>query len=413
MDNDEMKREGVSADPAFETTQPKPENEIPASEAVAPEEAGKQSPGTKKKKRAFLPRLTQLEKILVLVGVLCLLLSVVCFLIYHHLSNVLDSQKEAERWQGDGDLRFSQITCFLPMNRQIALTDIATFRTAAMKALTEASFNLSDDTQLMLDAWSTSVRLSISSDHGKGEVGVIAVGGSFFDFHPLQLLSGDYIRQTDLMEDRIVLDEEVAWLVYGGTDLAGMEVQLGGKNFVIAGVVAREKDRASRRAFGDDMGIYMRYDALLQIDETAGINCYEFVMADPVEGFARKVAGEKFPIHDGEIVCNSTRYDPWRLLGFAFLYGSRSTHNTGVLYPYWENAARLTEDWASIAVAYMVLLPVFPIVGILVWFFRLLNRGRRKWNEEILPEARDRTEEAIRVQKRKRWERTHGAHEKD
>ena len=411
MDNNEMKREGVSADPASETTQPKPET--PASEAVAPEETEKQSPGTKKKKRAFLPRLTQLEKILVLVGVLCLLLSVVCFLIYHHLSNVLDSQKEAERWQGDGDLRFSQITCFLPMNRQIALTDIATFRTAAMKALTEASFNLSDDTQLMLDAWSTSVRLSISSDHGKGEVGVIAVGGSFFDFHPLQLLSGDYIRQTDLMEDRIVLDEEVAWLVYGGTDLAGMEVQLGGKNFVIAGVVAREKDRASQRAFGDDMGFYMRYDALLQIDETAGINCYEFVMADPVEGFARKVAGEKFPIHDGEIVCNSTRYDPWRLLGFAFRYGSRSTHNTGVLYPYWENAARLTEDWASIAVAYMVLLPVFPIVGILVWFFRLLNLGRRKWNEEILPEARDRTEEAIRVQKRKRWERTHGAYEKD
>lgn len=405
MNHDEMERESVTAEPESENTQPKPENENPASETAVTTE--------KTKKRAFLPRLSLVERILAVICLVCLLLSVACFLRFRYLTNLLDSQKEAERWRGDGEMEFSQISCFLPVNRQITLTEVSSFRTAAMKALTDASMDITGGTQLMLDAWSTSTRLSIYSDHGRGEVGVIAVGGNFFDFHPLHLLSGDYIRQTDLMQDRILLDEEVAWLLYGGTELQGMQVKLGGQNFVIAGVVEREKDIATKRIFGDDMGIYMRYDALRQLDENAGISCYEFVLAEPVEGFARNVAGEKFPIRGGEIICNSTRYAPERLLGFALRYGTRSAHDTGVLYPYWENAARMTEDWASVYVVYMVLLPLLPIVMAVIWLIRLFRRGRRKWEDEIFPEARDRTEEAIRIRKRKRWERKRGAHEKD
>ena len=161
------------------------------------------------------------------------------------------------------------------------------------------------------------------------------------------------------------------------------------------------------------MGIYMRYDALLEMDENTGISCYEFVLAEPVEGFAMNVAQEKFPIRGGEIVCNTTRYDLDRLLGFVLKFGSRSTQTTGVLFPYWENAARLTESWSSFYAVYAILLAIFPVGGFIIWVIRLIHRGRRKLEREILPEARDRTEEAIRVQKRKRWERTRGAHERD
>ena len=73
----------------------------------------------------------------------------------------------------------------------------------------------------------------------------------------------------------------------------------------------------------------------------------------------------------------------------------------------------MTEDWASVYVVYMVLLPLLPIVMAVIWLIRLFRRGRRKWEDEIFPEARDRTEEAIRIRKRKRWERKRGAHEKD
>ena len=405
MDHEERKREPIAAESGSMT---------PEEESVHPEEDEIRAPESRKqKKRASLPRWKRWEKVLAIIGAVCLLLSMVCYARFYYLAHMLDSQREAERWQGDGDLAFKQISCFLPANRLITLEDVSAFRTSAMRALIDASMDIGGDAQLMLDCWSTTARLNIYSAHGRGEVGVIAVGGNFFDFHPLHLLSGDYIRQTDLMEDRILLDEEVAWLLYGGTELQGMEVRIGERIFTIAGVVEREKDSATKRAFLDEMGIYMRYDALLEMDENTGISCYEFVLAEPVEGFAMNVAQEKFPIRGGEIVCNTTRYDLDRLLGFVLKFGSRSTQTTGVLFPYWENAARLTESWSSFYAVYTILLAIFPVGGFIIWVIRLIHRGRRKLEREILPEARDRTEEAIRVQKRKRWERTRGAHERD
>ena len=87
--------------------------------------------------------------------------------------------------------------------------------------------------------------------------------------------------------------------------------------------------------------------------------------------------------------------------------GSRSTHASGILYPYWENAARITEDWAALCCLLGTLLPIFPAIVGTVWLVRALRRGRKKMAEEILPEAKEKTEEAIRVRQRKRWEKKH------
>ena len=182
--------------------------------------------------------------ILVLAGI-GLVLGAACLGFWLWLSNLLPPQKEAERWQGDGDMAFSQISCFLPVNKLIGLNDVAAFRNAMMAKLQGASLDISGDQQLMLDAWSTTTTLYTNGQHGRGEAKVIAVGGDFFEFHPLRLLSGDYIRQSDLMHDRILLSEEVAWLLFGGTDLQGMTLKLNGVPFMVAGVVDQEKDFAS------------------------------------------------------------------------------------------------------------------------------------------------------------------------
>ena len=348
---------------------------------------------------------------LLLASVTCAVLAALCFAAVLWLSHLLDSQKEAKRWQGDSDMPFSQVTCFLPADQQIELRDVADFRTAAMKKLQDASQDVTGEQQLMLDAWSTAGKVVVSSLTGRGDAAVIAVGGNFFDFHPIRLLDGDYLHQNDLMKDRVLLDEEVAWMLFGGVNLQGMTVKLNGVPFIVAGVIHRESDFASRKAFTDERGLFMSYEGLRMLDENAKINCYEFVMAEPVKGFALNTAREKFPIGRGEIICNSTRYDYWNLMDIMFQFGKRGSETSGAIVPYWENAARRTENWAGLSCMAGTLLLIFPAVTLTVWLFFTGRKLKERTEEQYWPELRDKTEEAVRVRQRKHWERVHGKQE--
>ena len=353
------------------------------------------------------------RQILLLGCVGMLLISAICFTAWQWLSNLLESQKMAERWQGDGEMAFSQISCFLPSNEEITLENVSSFRSAAMKAMEEASLDVKGSRQFMIDAWSTTTRLYTSGQHGRGEVNVIAVGGNYFDFHPLRLLSGNYLRQTDLMDDRILLSEDVAWLLFGGTDLHGMTMKLDGVPFMIAGVVAQEDDFATKKSAGDGMDLFMSYDGLLRLREESKLSCYEYVMAEPVRNFALNVAKQHFSIGDGEIICNTTRYRYGKMMDLALAYGLRGVQRTKAIYPYWENAARITENWGSLCCFFGTLFFACPAVIGAVWLLGATKRGKEKLEDDILPDLREKSEEAVRKRQRKRWERQHGVHEKD
>lgn len=351
-------------------------------------------------------------RILLTVCVAMVLAAALCFGAWQYLARLLDSQQAAQRWQGEGDLEFSQITCFLPADQKIELKDIRTFRNAMVKKMQDAALDVAGNPHLMVDAWSTTAKLYTSGEHGRGEVSVIAVGGDYFDFHPLRLLSGDYIQQSDLMKDRIVLGEEVAWLLFGATDVAGMTMQLNGAPYVIAGVVEQEQDRISKKANSDGLDLYMSYDALLTIDKDAKINCYELVMADPVKDFALKAVKDKFPIGRGEIVCNTDRYNYGKMMDLVIHFGSRGSQTSGAVLPYWENAARRSEDWGAVCCLMGTVLLIFPLVMLIILALQSGQQVKTKLEDDILPDLSEKTQEAIRKRQRRRWERKHGLHEK-
>ena len=316
---------------------------------------------------------------------LLVLAACACFFARASLARLLPSQYAAERWAGEGDTAFRQVSCFLPVDESLSLNQIHGFR----------------------DAWSATGKLSASSDLGKGEVSVIAVGGDFFLFHPLCLLSGSYLTESDVMDDRVLLDEDTAWLLFGGTDLEGMPMKLNGVPFTVAGVVQREQDFASRKAYTAGQGIYMSFDAYTRLKEGTGANCYELVMTDPVKNFVLNFVKEKFPLGQGEVVENTGRFAFWKVLALVRQFGARSMQRLGVLYPYWENAAHCVEDWCALLSFLAVLLLILPGLFLLQLLIRLFRRVKHKLSENVLPEVKDRTEEAIRKQQRKHWEKKH------
>ena len=363
-----------------------------------------------------------------IIGTVLAILSVVCVLLCLKLSDKLDSQKAAERWQGDGELRFSQISCYLPADEKVNLEQIYTFRNDLGKKFHEAALDIGNDRRLFNDCWYATGKVKVSrTGGGKGDVAVTAVGGGFFDFHPLTLISGSYIRQEDLMQDRAVLDEETAWLLFGGTDLTGMSFEINGKPFVVAGVIRRETDRVSRKAYTSGMGIYMSYDAFVTLEQSdtesestvqtvstavapekiRGISGYELVAAEPVKGFAYSAVNEKFPIGGGVIINNSDRFDFVPLVKLVGEFGTRSMQTHGVIYPYWENAARYTEDWCCAYLIAALLLAVYPILLLILTAVKYGGSGKEKLTEHIIPELKEKTGERIRAAQRRRWERKH------
>lgn len=347
-----------------------------------------------------------------LLGLLCAL----CCIGYVRLSGLLPTQRAYERWRGESELRFGQLSCFMATDEKVSLEQIYTFRGEIEKKLQQAAVSDSD-IKPFNDAWCAFGKVKVSSKRGSGEVYATAVGGSFFDFHPLTLISGSYFSDGDLMHDRVLLDEETAWLLYGGSELSGMALEINGEPFVVAGVVRREQDRLSLSAYTGGMGIYMSYEAFMRLGvgeaqpeqyiSQAGISCYELIMAEPVDGYTYSVVSEKFPVGSGLVVNNAARYTLGNMFRLIRGIGTRSMQQQGVLLPYWENAARGTEDRCAVLLICALLCAVYPLYTLMRLLLTLGRRGRDRLTQGLMPEAKARMEEKLRVQSRRRWEKKH------
>lgn len=322
-------------------------------------------------------------------AVACALLSAVLFGLFSHLGGLLQSQRAAERFRGDNEQLFSQVSAYFPVDGGITVEDLYSFRQTLESKFVETSLETPTVGSLYKDAYCATGSVTVEGEKGSAEVTVLGVGGDFFYFHPYELRSGSYISGDDLMHDGVVLDEELAWRLFGGVDLAGMTVMIGEEPYRVAGVISREDDFASSKAYTLGAGMFMAYDKLNAISETK-ISCYELVSADPIEGFALSILDSGFPA--AVTVENSSRFSAFRIFDVIRQFGTRSMSTAPVVYPYWENAARYVEDVMALIIIPMLLLAV-PIIVVAVWVVRSAIRRLVAGVKKKVPEAADRLSE--------------------
>jgi hypothetical protein len=333
------------------------------------------------------------------------LLSAACLVSFSALGHSLPSQQAAARFKGGSEERFEQVSVFFPVGKETDEAGVYTFRGTLEKKLTEAFLEAPESGGLYRDAYSAPDELSVTGPRGAATAPVLGVGGDFFLFHPLRLLSGGYITGEDLMHDRVVLDEELAWKLFGGSDVAGLTVTISDKPYLVAGVVRREEDFADRRAYTAGAGFFMAFDALSAAAGT-GIGCYELVCASPVTGFVGDIAAENFS--QAVTVENSRRFKAESIFGVIGDFGGRSMNTAGGVVPHWENAARLLEDYLALLLLLSLLFGLFPAAcagaALVIGLRRLTRRGRA-----AMPALRDRMEERAW----KRREARHAARKND
>ncbi|MBR4158009.1 MAG: ABC transporter permease [Oscillospiraceae bacterium] len=352
--------------------------------------------------------------LIIAANALCLIGILAGALAFRSIRATQTSQLAYRRWQGESDGHFAQVSVFAPKDAALSAGNVQSFRGTIDAKLAEAGVLLPETGSLWRDAYCAVGSASLSTARGSATALSYGIGGDYFLFHPLLLLSGQYLKPDDLTDDRVVVSEQLAWKLYGGTDLAGMSVRVNGADCIIAGVVRMESDFAAERALGEETQIvFMPYSRFAGGGEPASdITCYELVMPEPLTGYAEQLVRGGLGSGKGVLTMeNSTRFTAGGVWKTLKSFGDRVMRTTPVVLPYWENAARYSETLLSGILLLAALLCVLPAVT-LVW---LIVKG---WilAKKAVKSGVHKMGEAIESGRERRWERSeakkHAAAEK-
>lgn len=311
---------------------------------------------------------------------ICIIIPVVLFGISQHLADKLLPQNMAGRWADEKET--AQISCSFSRGSGIDENQIKGWEYGISQKLKEASIEPKTETgRLWADAYSASGRITLQNGSSAVDATAVGIGGDFFLFHPIKLLEGSYFSGNDVLQDYVIIDEYAAWQLFGSNDIIGMQVTIQGVPHVIAGVVEREQGKLVEAAGGSEMLVYVSYQTLQKYGTDYGINHFEIVMPNPVKDFAKQMVTEQLAMDakNIEIIENSTRFDFLQIMKVIGAFGSRSMSQKGIIYPYWENVARGTEDTIALLTIIALLLLCYPVITAIVFLIRYWKKKTWTW----------------------------------
>lgn len=286
------------------------------------------------------------------------------------LAGAQAEQRIARRWSSEGGT--AQVSCFFSPNAGVTQDSIESFEHSLDNALKEASIEQESPNpgaRLWADAYSADGTITLSTDKGTVQADALGIGGDFFLFHQLRLLSGSYFSGNDLMHDYVILDREMAWQLFGSTDVAGMLVTISGRPHMVIGVVERPSGKLYEAAGLDGPRVFVSYETLSAYGNSGGINHFEIVMPNPVKQYALNYVREQLGSQEREVEVleNSTRYSIGKRLRLLLDFGTRSMNGKAIIYPYWENVARGYEDILALLTLFQMVFAIYPSGVLLVW----------------------------------------------
>lgn len=350
----------------------------------------------------FNRELIKYKRQFILLGI-CAVLLLAAFVLNSISQSIIRGLPEelmADRWSRDR--RMAQVSLYVTEDRSVAREEMKRFEYMLNKKLADEGVSDDEDddiTNLYTTCYSAQGSVDMTFEKRTAEnVAAIGVGGDFFLFHPMELVSGTYFSADDLMKDRIVIDEDMAWQLFGSSDIIGQSVTIGEVPHYITGVVKVRSGRMEKAAGLDRSYVYMSYDSLSKygtilsgrtmdglgsedgtMEMNGGINCIQVVCPNPVDGAAARIAKECLGVDDEgvAVIDNTDRFSFIALLKVLGQTGTRSMWGKAIYYPYWENIARGWEDF----LAFLLLGRMLCIIAaVLIVAVEIVNAYRnKKW----------------------------------
>ena len=207
--------------------------------------------------------------------ILCLvfwLASVILGAVMTKVTDGLIDQKAAQRWSPGEN--YSQISAFLAEGSGASEDTVKAMYTGLMLDLQSDAIALSETqiengASLIEECYCGMGSVDLSTTTDSVTVNAIGVGGNFFNFHPLELMDGYYFSDDDLMQDRVLLDDQTAWRLFGSPNVVGMPVMIGGTPHYIAGVFRQPTKRFYKESGMGSYLVFMSFDSLCKYTEAS------------------------------------------------------------------------------------------------------------------------------------------------
>ncbi|MGN1105017.1 MAG: ABC transporter permease [Huintestinicola sp.] len=299
------------------------------------------------------------------------------------LKNEFSSDSAKQAWDGE-KYSYAQISMFLPAENAIDGLGVFSLRQSVEEKLKEASVSTAKDNpegRLWIDCASGESSLSMTGKLGNSQVRVTGTYGDYFIFHPEKLMCGSYYTGDDINIDRVILDRECSWQLFGSMDTAGMPVNIGNKVYYVAGVVESPDSKADKAAYGNTPRAYMPYESLKSLDESTALTAYEACLPNVVKDYAYTVIKDISPAGENAMVIDqSGRFGLIKLIKGRTEISESVMIKANMALPWYENRLRSAELTARLAAAplpYLMIIPAVSLVYALFMLTKLLGRGVR------------------------------------
>lgn len=301
----------------------------------------------------------------------CLTMIFTGIISYGKITGSISMQSPEKRWSYDGST-YAHIAVYFPETQSITEESVNSYRNSLNSYIKEDEAEVKEGSRAYIDAYSAygNTEISVTDRKTSCKTDVTYCGGDYFFFHPAEFLYGGGFSEDDTMQDKAVLDENTAWMLYGSSDICGKYMIMGDKIFYICGVV---------KSTGKNLHIYVPY---IESDlEGKHITCYETVYPDLISGYAyEKISSLVEPdlfddeesagsdVSDIEVVNITDRFSISGIFKVICSYGKRSMQTNGVIYPEWENECRRAEDFCALAMVWIIIWIIVSVCLALKWF---------------------------------------------
>jgi hypothetical protein len=331
-------------------------------------------------------------------------------------------QQMGQRWSNE--TRCGQVSMFFSENQGVGTDKINEYVYNINKGLIADGLQEADaSTQGSGAVWNYCYNavgsVELTRDLKSVTAVAIGIGGDYFQFHPMRVMSGNYFAGDTLMKDHIMLDEELAWQLFGSNNIVGQSILIGGVPHYIDGVVKKDSGKYVKASGMIFPTVYMSFESLAtygKIDasvlatngtlgkvdvasknddeaesgtsdvevQAKGIVCMEIVMPNTVDNYAKNFVIDKLQLNTTqvEVVDNTARFENGNLFNLLTKFNTRGMQTKPVIYPYWENNARAYEN--ILAVVFLIQIICAVIAFIMVAIIVVQAYRHRKWTVGML-----------------------------
>ncbi len=294
------------------------------------------------------------------------------------ISGTIDFLDAGKRWSASGD-RFAVITLYTEEGAALSKDQIETWAYGMDAALLESSVTPNENARSWAYTYAVEETMTVTGPRDKTSAEVIAAGGDFFVFHPQEFVHGSPFLNDPSNPNGVVLDEDLAWKIFGATDVVGMELTIGETPYTVSGITRRKTDTGIyNHTYGERPRMYMSYAGYIKLrgDENR-ITMFEAALPNAVSSFARN-------LFDGVVTANEdtmavteasdrfslqSRWNNSKQLKYSWIRENK------IEYPYWENEAKVADYRCAILMLFETAFAAAAVTSMLLSFILLRISG--------------------------------------